>query len=81
MGNTSLENVADDELDRQVADLILQEAKQKEAKYGTVGIGAYLPATLCASLHHLEYDSTCLQIILLAQKIVCRSRTNASYLP
>ena len=43
MGASVPSNVADDDLDRHVAELILKEAKQKLAKYNTDGIRAYLP--------------------------------------
>ena len=43
MGASVPNTVADEDLDRHVADLILREAKQKAEKYGKDGIRAYLP--------------------------------------
>lgn len=43
MGSSVPNTVADDDLDRHVADLILKEAKQKAEKYAKEGIRAYLP--------------------------------------
>lgn len=44
MGSSVDTNVADEDLDRHVAELILKEAKQKEEKYlGRDGIRAYRP--------------------------------------
>jgi hypothetical protein len=40
-GDTS--NVADEDIDKYVADILLQEAKSKNKKYNNVGIRAYLP--------------------------------------
>ena len=43
MGASVSNSVADDDLDRHVAELILKEAKQKLEKYNKDGIRAYLP--------------------------------------
>ena len=43
MGSSVAESVADEDLDRHVAELILKEAKQKAERYGTEGYKAYLP--------------------------------------
>lgn len=40
-GDTS--KVADEDIDKYVADILLQEAKSKNKKYNNVGIRAYLP--------------------------------------
>jgi hypothetical protein len=40
-GDTS--KVADEDLDKYVADMLLKEAKAKNKKYNDVGIRAYLP--------------------------------------
>ena len=42
MGSSVSDNVADEDLDRHVAELILKEAKQKGERYSTHGIRAYL---------------------------------------
>lgn len=42
-GNAS--NVADEDLDKYVAELILKEAEAKRKKYNDVGVRAYLPDT------------------------------------
>jgi hypothetical protein len=42
MGSSISDNVADEDLDRHVAELILKEAKQKGDRYNTEGIRAYL---------------------------------------
>lgn len=42
MGSSISDNVADEDLDRHVAELILKEAKQKGDRYNTDGIRAYL---------------------------------------
>lgn len=42
MGSAVSNDVADDDLDRHVAELILKEAKQKGDRYNTEGIRAYL---------------------------------------
>jgi hypothetical protein len=42
MGSSVSNNVADEDLDRHVAELILKEAKQKGERYNTDGIRAYL---------------------------------------
>ncbi|KNZ76304.1 hypothetical protein J132_10583 [Termitomyces sp. J132] len=44
MGTSVPSTVADDDLDRHVAELILREAKKKAERYGTQGIRAFLPA-------------------------------------
>jgi hypothetical protein len=46
MGSAIPETVSNEELDRHVAELILQEAKQKEDQYEELGLRAYLPAKL-----------------------------------
>ncbi|KAG1473244.1 hypothetical protein G6F56_001065 [Rhizopus delemar] len=38
-------NVADQDIDQYVADLILREAKEKQKKYNEIGIRAYVPST------------------------------------
>ena len=43
MGSSIPDTVPDDELDRQVAELILKEAKQKAERYLQDGVQAYLP--------------------------------------
>lgn len=43
MGSSIPSNTVDEELDRRVAELILKEARQKEAKYGRTG--SYSPQT------------------------------------
>ena len=43
MGASVSNNVKDEDLDRHIADLILKEAKQKAERYGSEGVGAYLP--------------------------------------
>lgn len=43
MGSSVSDSVADDDLDRHVAELILKEAKQKAERYGSEGYKAYLP--------------------------------------
>ena len=43
MGSSIPDTVPDDELDRQVAELILKEAKQKAERYLQDGVRAYLP--------------------------------------
>lgn len=42
MGSLVSNDVADTDLDRHVAELILKEAKQKGERYNTDGIQAYL---------------------------------------
>ncbi|KZT51034.1 hypothetical protein CALCODRAFT_504024 [Calocera cornea HHB12733] len=42
-GSAIPDSVPDEELDRVVAELILKEAREKEAKYGKDGVAAYLP--------------------------------------
>lgn len=42
MGSSVSNDVADEDLDRHVAELILREAKQKGERYSTDGIKAYL---------------------------------------
>ena len=42
MGSSVSDSVADEDLDRHVAELILKEAKQKGERYSTYGIRAYL---------------------------------------
>lgn len=43
MGASVSNAVPDDDLDRHVAELILNEAKQKAERYGSEGYKAYLP--------------------------------------
>lgn len=43
LGAAVSSNVKDEDLDRHIADLILKEAKQKAERYGSEGVGAYLP--------------------------------------
>jgi hypothetical protein len=42
MGSSLSDDIADEDLDRHVAELILKEAKQKGERYNTDGIRAYL---------------------------------------
>jgi hypothetical protein len=46
MGSSVPDSIPNEELDRHVAELILQEAKQKEDRYEELGLRAYLPAKL-----------------------------------
>lgn len=46
---SSTGTVTEDDLDRQVAELILKEAKKKAEKYGQTGIRAYISSNLCVS--------------------------------
>lgn len=43
MGTSVSSTVANEDLDRHVAELILKEAKQKAEKYAKEGIRAYIP--------------------------------------
>lgn len=38
---TEADTIADDQLDKYVADLILKDAKRKEARYKELGVSAY----------------------------------------
>jgi hypothetical protein len=53
MGTSVPSTVADDDLDRHVAELILKEAKQKAERYAQVGYRAYLPEPYVGSIHYL----------------------------
>ena len=46
MGTVISDSLSNEELDRHVAELILQEAKQKEERYEELGLRAYIPAKL-----------------------------------
>ena len=46
LGASIPDSISNEELDRHVAELILQEAKQKEERYVDLGFRAYLPAKL-----------------------------------
>ena len=54
MGTSVAPTVADDDLDRHVAELILKEAKQKAQRYRQDGIRAYL-ARKCVHLELLSF--------------------------
>jgi len=44
---SSTGTITEEDLDRQVAELILKEAKKKAEKYGQNGIRAYISSNLC----------------------------------
>lgn len=41
MGTSVPDEVPDDDLDRYIADVILEEARRKDAQYREVGVSAY----------------------------------------
>lgn len=50
MGSSVPNTVSDEDLDRHIADLIVQEAKKKATQYSTDGVRAYLPSYVgCSS--------------------------------
>lgn len=46
MGSAVSNSVADDDLDQHVKQLIMQEAKKREERYGQHGIRAYLSSNM-----------------------------------
>lgn len=74
MGSSVSGTVADDDLDKHVAELILKEAKQKAEKYAQQGIRAYLPAHEQVSIALIIYYMllTCLTVLT----VTSQRRTN-----
>jgi hypothetical protein len=83
MGTSVDPNVADDDLDRHVRELIIKDAKKRAEKYGQTGIRAYLSSNLYVTLFFswvLSYrDANAFPSHVTAQTAMHPKRINASF--